>query len=394
MPPVENTETVVNPSQSTQQGELERNSSFLGYRPGIEATVEEPQPGQETQTEEVVLDENAPETTDAEPTEVEQEDENWLPDEQSKVFPDDVVAKYAKRYGYTAEDLAADPRITKALHDKINSDIFIAQQKAAQTTEEPTLEDETETEPEATQPPLEPTEARKQYYAQVDKFIDSYVDKQAITEAGTELLKAMGVDVASQQPEVQALVRNAPVIGRTLARFGADLVNTMLPRMLPNMLPELVENRYPSFGSMYEKSLYNLAWENVRTDPQYAALPNYGTKEFQQAARQAAAKYPGFEQMVFTDQRTGAPLPTAQQAAMKYAILAKEMAGQRVDPAVVTQAVETGKKLERSTDQKRKAGAVLGAGQSKGKLATGGDDVNASMIAAYNARNGSAFGVK
>ena len=44
------------------------------------------------------------------------------------------------------EEIAADPRIRQALHDKINSDIFIADQRAqaeAGTGEEPTLETET-----------------------------------------------------------------------------------------------------------------------------------------------------------------------------------------------------------------------------------------------------------
>jgi hypothetical protein len=31
----------------------------------------------------------------------ERDDPNWLPDEQQKVFTDDAIARYAKRYGYT-----------------------------------------------------------------------------------------------------------------------------------------------------------------------------------------------------------------------------------------------------------------------------------------------------
>jgi len=95
------------------------------------------------------------ETTTEQPetsaTTEEEDDPNWLPDEQQKVFPDDVIAKYGKRYGYTAEEIAADPRIRQALHDKINSDIFIAQQREqaeAGTGEEPTVETEIETQPE------------------------------------------------------------------------------------------------------------------------------------------------------------------------------------------------------------------------------------------------------
>jgi len=41
----------------------------------------------------------------------EADDPNWLPDEQQKVFPDDVIAKYGKRYGYTQEQIQANPSL-------------------------------------------------------------------------------------------------------------------------------------------------------------------------------------------------------------------------------------------------------------------------------------------
>ena len=82
--------------------ELERHPSFLGYRPGIEASAEEPEPSADVVT---TKDESETETPEAAASGAE-EDPNWLSDEQQKVFPDDVIARYAKRYCYTQEQVA------------------------------------------------------------------------------------------------------------------------------------------------------------------------------------------------------------------------------------------------------------------------------------------------
>jgi len=113
--------TTITTSEGTTQ-ELEKHSSFLGYRPGFETTAEEPATSAEAEnTEQAETPTEQTETTTTE----EADDPNWLPDEQQNVFPDDVVAKYGRRYGYTAEEIAADPRIRQALHDKINSSTLL-----------------------------------------------------------------------------------------------------------------------------------------------------------------------------------------------------------------------------------------------------------------------------
>ena len=170
----ENTTTAVaDPPQSTSASastdtttaELEKHSSFLGYRPGIVATAEQPETSAETTTTEQVETQPDTEATTTDET----EDPNWLPDEQQKVFPDDVIAKYGKRYGYTLEQIQANPSLRQLLHDKINSDIFIASQRAeaeAGEVEEPTLETRLGNDHHAATP-AHPAEQRKQYYQQV-----------------------------------------------------------------------------------------------------------------------------------------------------------------------------------------------------------------------------------
>ena len=88
---METTEQVANPPQpaattpasSEVTSELERHASFLGVRPPIEVTAEDPDtsPARETDGADGQLG-AAPATAEGD----EQDDPSWLPDEQQKVF--------------------------------------------------------------------------------------------------------------------------------------------------------------------------------------------------------------------------------------------------------------------------------------------------------------------
>jgi hypothetical protein len=143
---VEHTEQVANPPQpaattpasSAATSELERHSSFLGVRPAIEVTAEDPETSAAAETDGT---DGQPEAAPASAEGDEQDVPNWLPDEQQKVFTDDAIARYAKRYGYTQEQIEQNPQLRQLLHDKINSDIFLAKMRDGQSEdgEEPTL---------------------------------------------------------------------------------------------------------------------------------------------------------------------------------------------------------------------------------------------------------------
>jgi hypothetical protein len=102
---VETTEQVANPPQpaatspaSTEaSSELERHSSLLAVRPAIEVTAEDPETSAAAETDGA---DGQPAAAPATAEGDEQDDPNWLPDEQQKVFTDDAIARYAKRYGY------------------------------------------------------------------------------------------------------------------------------------------------------------------------------------------------------------------------------------------------------------------------------------------------------
>ncbi len=116
------TATTTTPSAETT-AELEKHSSFLGYRPGIEVTAEQPETSADTETPQ---EGGETEAAPADAQQAEEDDPTWLPDEQQKVFTDDAIARYAKRYGYTEEQIEQNPQLRQLLHDKINSDIFLA----------------------------------------------------------------------------------------------------------------------------------------------------------------------------------------------------------------------------------------------------------------------------
>src|SRR5690242_19795936 len=94
--------------------------------------------------------------------EVEQEvAEDWLPSEQDKVFPDDIYAKFAERYKITPEVLEANPSLRYLLHDSINREIYIRQQREQEQFQE---EPEPEPVPEPTREQPQPQITREQHF--------------------------------------------------------------------------------------------------------------------------------------------------------------------------------------------------------------------------------------
>jgi hypothetical protein len=268
------------------------------------------------------------------------------------------------------------------LLDKIDGDHEIQRRIAeeqAQPEEEPTLETERE-QPEQQTTPQEVAEQRTAYYNQIDNLVQTRFDPQTIKEVGDSLLRAFNVNVKALDdpnvsPEDKAILKGlvdsvqkeAPV----LARFMADAVSTTVPIILRPAM----ELAMPGFTQMYERHTYGTAWESVRAQkddrgralyPGLDAWPAIsGTPEaqaFEQKLMEAADQIPGFDDMVFRD-RSGRPLSESQQATMKYTLLARHLTGQRVNPAIVAEAVETGRRLAGRAEGRRAAARVSGAGQ-------------------------------
>lgn len=321
---------------------------------------EQQQPVEATEAEQQETVETSEQPLEQEQQEPEQEAaEDWLPSEQDKVFPDEVYARYAQRYNLTPEQ-AQEPTLRQLLHDKINSDIFIQQQ---QQFEQETVEPEPEAEP-TREAPL----TREQYFQNLDRVITERTDPEVAKQFHADFLKAFGVpdaEIAKTSPQ------QAMAFTHTASKYMLNLMNTFADDILGARLQQQVAQAYPGFGDMYERSSHAMAWDRVRnSDPTFAALPAYGTKEFSSKLREAAARIPGFDEMQFTD-ANGKPLPAPQNAERKYAMLAKIASGQNVNPQLLQQAAAAGARNARRADVRRSAGN-LGSGQSKGASQSSG----------------------
>jgi hypothetical protein len=374
--PEPNNDTANQPQGTTDAGAAQPQSTgfenFLGDNVAEQLTADEP----ETSADEYGEADEAEAETEGETDQTEGEDTGTEPsmDEFLSGLTPEERARYTKRYP-TAWKLANDPNqpedVRQLLRDKINTDFEF--KKLRDTREEPTLEEETEEAEQTTQQTVDPAERRKQYVAFVDDVVKNVVDPQVAADLGKEVFGAMGLDLSNpEDPEVKDYLANAPKLGMALAKGATDLLMTVFQN--PNVGGPLIEAIFPGFGEMYESAVYQRAWDSVRSykdnakNQPYKDLPAFGTQQFREALEAAADQIPDFDTLEFKD-KNGRPLPMQQQAIKKYALLAKVASGQKVNPAVVEQAVETGRKLANKTEQRRLAGRALGAGQSNRNFA-------------------------
>lgn len=337
-----------------------------------QTTVEQP----EAEQQEALGTQEQP--LEQQPEPAQEEVENWLPSDQDKIFPDEVYARYGQRYNLSPEQ-AQDPLVRQLLHDKINADIFIQQQQEAQQYEP---EPEQQLEPTQAQPQV----SMEQHFQNLSRVVAERTDPQVAKQFHNEFLSIW------QRPEAEQPMALAQVT----SKYMLNLVNTFLPDMLQAQLSQQLSQAFPGFGDMYERSSHAMAWDRVRnSDPSFANLPSYGTKEFSTKLRDAASRIPGFDEMQFTDQN-GRPLPPQQNAERKYAMLAKIASGQNVNPKLLEQAAAAGARNARRADVRRSAGN-LGSGQSKaagggqpkaGRFQTNSDLFDEDTMELYDSNHG------
>jgi hypothetical protein len=329
-------------------------SSDITEAPTQDAIAESLLPEAEQQTveapeaEQQVEEQFQEQPEEQEQLEPEQEEaENWLPTEQDKVFPDEVLQRYATRYGLD-EAWQANPQLKQLVIDKINSDIYLQQLQAQQ-------EAEPEPEAEPTRQEQAPQLSREQHFQNLTRVVQERTDPEVAKAFHNEFLSIW------QLPEQQ----QPAALAQVTSKYMLNLVNTFLPDMLQAQLSTQLSQAFPGFGDMYDRSSHALAWDRVRnSDASFAQLPAYGSKEFSSTLREAASRIPGFDEMQFTDGQ-GKALPAQQNAERKYAMLAKIASGQNVDPALLQRAAQAGARNSRRAEVRRSAGN-LGSGQSKG----------------------------
>jgi hypothetical protein len=278
--------------------------------------------------------------------------EDWLPTDQDKVFPDEVLQRYCERYGLD-ENILANPQLRQLVTDKINTDIFLQQQREGE--EQQQNEPEPEAEPTRDQPQI----TREQYFQELERTVQQRTDPEVAKSFHKEFLSIW------QRPEAEQPMALAQVT----SKYMLNLVQTFIPDLIQSQLSQQMSQAFPGFGEMYERSSYAMAWDNVRnSNPKFAELPSYGTKEFSKTLREAAARIPGFDEMQFTG-KDGKPLPAMENSIRKYSMLAQAASGQNVNPQLLQQAAAAGARGARRAQITRTNGNL---GSGKSNAASGG----------------------
>lgn len=322
--------------------------SLLGEPQESEAT-------QDTGAEGVAEGFEQPEQLEAEPEQTTEEvADDWLPTEQEKVFPDETLLRYAQRYNRD-EQWLSDPLNRQLIVDKINADVFLrTQQEQAQYQE---LEQEFA--PEQVEPTqtAQPQISREQYFQNLDRVIAERTDPQVAKDFYQGFMRVFGVP---EEQLSQATSQTHMAFTSHMSKYALNLFQTFFGDMMGAQLQPGLDKAFPGFGEMYERSSYAMAWDRVRnSNPQYAGLPAYGSKEFSKTLHEAEAKFP---EMIAALQGQDGKIPV-QQAGRAYALLARIASGQVVDPKIIQQATQTGARNARRADVRRAAGN-LGSGQS------------------------------
>jgi hypothetical protein len=317
--------------------------------PELQETVDQ------TGTEQQDLEQTDELTQGDEVEQSEEQADDWLPTEQEKVFPDDVLLRYAERY-QKDEQWLSDPLNRQLLIDKLNSDILIQQQHA-----EGEEEFQAEPEPEAEPTRQETQLTREQWFQQLDQMVQQTTDPEVAKAFHGDFLRAFGVPEAeiAKIPAQQAMQFTS-----VASKYMLNLISTHLPNLLQAQLGNQLSQAFPGFGEMYERSSYAMAWDRVRNEnPQFASLPAFGTKEFSKTLRTAAAKIEGFDEIQFTG-RDGKPLSPMENAIRKYSMLAQVATNQNVDLNQLRQAAAQAGGRNARRAQVRRSTGNLGSGQS------------------------------
>jgi hypothetical protein len=319
--------------------------SLLGDSP-TETTTDNATAGTEAEVQPLEESQAEPEQE----TQPEESAEDWLPTEQDRTFSDEALLRYAERYQKDAQWLS-DPLNRQLLTDKLNSDIYLRQQQE----QEPLEELESELPQQQLQEVKPPT--LDEHMANLGKWSEQYTDPKVAQMFADSFMKAFGVNEPAK-PET------AIALARTMSTFGVNLVQTVLPQVLPMML----DNVMPGFSGMYYQASRASSWDQVRNStPQFAELPDYGSKAFVEICEQLANEYPALTEMGTALERANGGQLHGPAADKFYGTLAKLATKQQIDPQLLQQAAQAGARSARRGEVRRSAGN-LGAGQSKGAV--------------------------
>lgn len=331
---------------------------------------------------------------------LEQEDADWLPEEQERVWPDEHLQRFAQGRYPALVKIWQDPnrpeeerqQARQILHDKLNDSLEI-RRLSQEGLEEEEVEEAPVTQQD-TQPQQLPT--REQYFEGLRQQLRSRTDPQVAKDFFTGFNKIYGLSDQQQQAILKANPNAATEFTELFSLYGLNLINTFADQLIWQHLGPQLESVFPGFQDMHGRSSNIMAWDRVRSSQEaYQKLPQYGTKEFSTKARAAATRYFGsdedFENAQFSKVVNGQRVPCTpmENAQKKYGILAKIMSGQMVDPKLIRTAVQTGAKNQRRATLTRSAGKLRsGTTRAQSARTDDGDDLFTEGLRLYQQEHG------
>lgn len=343
------------------------------------------------------------------------EDADWLPDEQAREFPREVINEFAqRRYPKLWERLKQNPNdedLLQVLKDKLNTDIGYKQlreQLESEAEEEPTHDGEEETETE--EKPADPAKQSEAYQQRVQDLVKTTFKPEAMDAIGQNIVEAVvagvfGIDQkALQDPNLsedekanmQRIVANSATVAKSLGPKLAHGMADAVISVLPHVLGDAIEAIYPGTRQSFQTRMVSEAWDAVRNQkdgsgqPLYKNLPAFGARDgdfgklIQKAEQQMGLKPGGLSQMVMKG-NNGQPLSDGEQLRIKYEMVARIANGQRLTPAEAAKLIDKGKKQAADAQRARSQRKALGAGKpSAGGFEGGGDDDFLKAIKDYN----------
>jgi len=209
--------------------------------------------------------------------------------------------------------------------------------------------------------PVTSEQQRQAYREQLAQLArdPSVNDPQEVAYFTERLGRALGANSPESWQAAQGLAG-------TLMEGGLGLVSSVVPRIVAESLPSLINQVMPGLFEMYSEAAAGRAWDAAKaSDERFGSLPEFGSKEFKEAARAVLSKNPGFDSLEFRD-ASGRLLPIHQAMQEKGKLLAHLMAGGKPTVEESAKLIEAGKKQATTSAKRVVAARTLGSGRSSG----------------------------
>lgn len=333
----------------------------------VETEASDQQTEQETEATET--NQSTAEGTDSQEDQSASDDQQQLP-KLLQAYDKQTLDELCERFQLEPEDLQSKKTqymLKKVLDDKIYLDSLKGENQAEST--EDASKDIAETTP----------KSPDEQYAEFDKNLNDFIakgrngqplnDPRLVEEFGREWLASQGITKPEQIADLKKQGFDPVRMSNAYAKFGTNLVATVLPAILSNA----IESLYPGFGELFNNASEGNSWEGLRGKESYNQLPEFGTQGYRDAMAEVEKANPWFKDAQFKSRDA------------RLEALASLSLGRRVDPKLMEQAVATGKTQATKAAGKLAVAKSLGAGKSKGELTpkSKGNDSLRAGIAAY-----------